>query len=97
MLLLTWKKDTQIQFTSVVLCHSPPLPGLLDHALLVLNHDRTDRNTLVHSNSSVIQLLLYDVITTLANYKVAALWNLEIIVIGLVVCKMVPQQLSYHK
>ena len=49
--------------------HNPPLPGLPDHALLVLNHDQTDLNNgaLVYSNSSMIQLLLYDVITLLSN------------------------------
>ena len=57
----------------VVLRHNPPLPGVPDHALPVLNHDQTDHNTktngaMMHSNSSVIQLLLYDVITSLANY-----------------------------
>ena len=62
-LLITWS-----EFSIEVLRHNPPLPGLPDHALPVLNHDRTDHNkktnvAMVHSNSSVIQLLLYDVIT----------------------------------
>ena len=53
------------RFASLVLCPNPPLPGLPDHALPVLNHDRTDHNTngalvRMHSNSSVIQSLLYD-------------------------------------
>ena len=57
------------------LYNNPPLLGLPDHALHVLNHDRTDHNTktngaLVHSNYSVIHLLLYDVITSLANRKI---------------------------
>ena len=30
---------------SKVLCHNPPLPGLPDLVLPVLNHDRTDYNT----------------------------------------------------
>ena len=43
------------EFAYEVLCHNPPLPGLLlDHPLPVLNHDRIDYNTktngaLVHS------------------------------------------------
>ena len=32
-------------FASKVLRHNPPLPGLPDHALPILNHDRTDHNT----------------------------------------------------
>ena len=32
-------------FASKVIRHNPPLPGLLVHALPVLNHDRTDHNT----------------------------------------------------
>ena len=52
--------------------HNPPLPGLPVHSLPVLNHDRTDHNkktngALVHSNSSMNQLLLHDVITLPAN------------------------------
>ena len=57
-------------FTSAVLCHNPPLPGLPDHTLPLLNHDQTQNqwSTGVYSNSNVTQLLLlYDVITTLAN------------------------------
>ena len=61
-------------FTSEVSCHNPPLPGLLDHALPVLNHDQTDHNTkpMEHwciATVSVIQLLLYDIITSLANQQ----------------------------
>ena len=57
------------QFADKVIRHNPLLPGLP-----VLNHDRTDHNTspigaLVHSNSSVIQLLLYDIITLPANTR----------------------------
>ena len=33
------------EFASVVLCHNPPSPGLPDHTLPVLNHDRTGHNT----------------------------------------------------
>ena len=33
------------KFASEVLCNNPPLPGIPDHALPVLNHDRPDRNT----------------------------------------------------
>ena len=33
------------QFTSVVLCHNPPLPGLPNHAFRVLDDNRTDHNT----------------------------------------------------
>ena len=54
-------------------CH-PPLPGLLDNAFPGLNHDQTNHETngiLVHGNSSVIQLLLYYVITLIQN------WNRE--------------------
>ena len=32
-------------FASVVLCHNPPLSGLLDPALPVLNHNQPDHNT----------------------------------------------------
>ena len=57
---------------SVVLCRDHPLPGLPDHTLHVLNHDRTDHNTktdgaLVHSNSSLIPLLLNFVINHYAR------------------------------
>ena len=57
------------QFASKVLCNHPPLPGLPDHALPVLNHNQTDpkTKTMVHGNRSMIQLLLYDVITSLAD------------------------------
>ena len=49
--------------TSEGLFHNLPLPGFLDHALPVLNHDRTDHSihktngALVYSNSSVIQFV----------------------------------------
>ena len=36
------------EFASVVLCHNPPLPGLSDQALPVLNYDRTDHNNELH-------------------------------------------------
>ena len=34
-----------VLFSIEVLCHNPPLSGLPDHALPVLNHDQTDHNT----------------------------------------------------
>ena len=33
------------QFAREMLCHNPPLPGLPDDILPILNHDRTDHNT----------------------------------------------------
>ena len=33
------------EFANEVLCHNPPLPGLPDHTLPLLNHDRTDHKT----------------------------------------------------
>ena len=35
----------RVVLASEMLCHNPPLPGLQDHALPFLNHDRTDHNT----------------------------------------------------
>ena len=41
---------------------------ILRYQVPVLNHDQTDHNTtLVHSNSSMNQLLLFDIITLLVN------------------------------
>ena len=63
---------TTILYADKVIRHNPPLPGLLVHALHVLKHDQIDPNTkpmepgngaLGHSNSSLNQLLLYDIIT----------------------------------
>ena len=63
---------SDIPFADKVIRHNPPLSGLPVHALPVLNHNRTDHNTktsgaLVHDNSSLNQLLLYDFITLSAN------------------------------
>ena len=65
--------------SSVVLYHNPPLPGLLDHAfntclepLWNRSQHKTDGAS-VHKNSSMIQLLMYGVITTLANRTVPCL------------------------
>ena len=45
-----------------VICHNPPLPGLPDQALPVLNQSQQKIiGALVQSNHSVIQLLLYDI------------------------------------
>ena len=37
--------EGHVTLNSPVLCHNPPLPGLPDHALSVLNHEQTDLNT----------------------------------------------------
>ena len=67
--------------TSRVLCHNPPLPGLPGSRFTCLepqwNQSQHKTNgALVHSNSSMIQLLLYDVITSFANWKVCYVWIL---------------------
>ena len=55
--------DPWLKFASEGLFNNPPLPGLLDYALPVLNHDRTDHSihktngALVYINSSVIQFV----------------------------------------
>ena len=57
-MLLRWTKLFSIE----VLHHNPPLPGLPDHTLPVLNHDRIDHNTkpmehwCIATVDSVIQL-----------------------------------------
>ena len=47
----SWKSSSNIQennknffVNSIVLCHIPQIPGLLDHALSVLNYDETNHN-----------------------------------------------------
>ena len=35
---------SSITFASVVLCHNPPLPDLLDHTLPLLSHDQTQNH-----------------------------------------------------
>ena len=75
--------ETVLQLSCKVLCHNPPLPGLPDHTLFLSWNTikpittQNQLGALVHSNSSMIQLLycmtytvtlLYDVITSLANF-----------------------------
>ena len=54
-----------------MLRHNPlasTVPGPLDYAFSVSDHDQTDQNTMVHGNSSMIRLiLLYYAITSLEN------------------------------
>ena len=47
-------------FASAVSCHNPPLSVLLDHALPVLNHNRTDHNT-----KPMQHWYMHDLVTTI--------------------------------
>ena len=64
-------KETHEVFASEVICHYPPLPSTGSHfTCFEAQSNQSQHKTngvLVHSNSSVIQLLLYDIITLLAN------------------------------
>ena len=71
-----------MQFADKVICHNPPLPGLLVHALPDLNHDQTDHNPKpmkqwVRFNISMNQLLLHDVITLPANVQQTYSYSLK--------------------
>ena len=58
------------QFASKELCHNPPLPGVQDHALPLLNHDlnQSKHKPTEHWCHSMILLLLYDKINSLVNF-----------------------------